>query len=146
MHLSSHGPVFFFCEFSQCFSQLFKCFILLDLPITALRKSGTLVLYKSQILCPFSLADCLCLFSLVEMKINGIPRCLGRRGAVDLPSIAAAFRLSETSPREGCFCGSSPLQKLQAYYFGLLQKRRLSANQDTALILAHFQPNDSFVE
>lgn len=35
----------------------------------------------------------------------------------------------------------------QVYYFELFQKRRLSANQNAALILAYFQqPEDSFIE
>lgn len=40
----------------------------------------------------------------------------------------------------------SPLG-VRVYYFELFQKRRLSANQNAALILAYFQqPDDSFIE
>lgn len=61
------------------------------------------------------------------------------------PKPAAFWAHSETLPGEEWFCKSFPLEKLGAHYFELFWKRRLLTNENTALRLDYFQPNNNFV-
>lgn len=83
----------------------------MGLPITALWKSGLWSFVRAKRVSLFPGADCLYLFSLVEMKTNGVPRCPRQKGCCAptllLPADFQAH--SETLPREECFHHGSPL-------------------------------------
>lgn len=148
MYLHGHGPVCFLWILLVFLPIILHSLMLMGLPITALQKSRPWSFLRARVSL-FPIADCLYLFSLVGMKTNGIPRCPRQKGC--WAPYCCCLQTSKLIPkpcqeRDGCFCSSSPCQKLRAHYFELFQKRSLSVDQNAALILAYFQPNDSFVE
>lgn len=117
--------------------------MLIDVPITALQKGRPWTFTRARVSL-FPIADCLYLFSLVEMKTNGIPRCPRQKEccAAHCYCLQTWELIQKRGQKRNALATPLPFRSSGAHYFESFQKRRHSANQNAALKLACFQPND----